>query len=258
MLEDFELKKNMSKKFFNGSKWVSKKSGEFEIIGNLNKPIYDKKGVPSYPYYLCRFNDGTIVISNRNVIKSGGTHNPNTPTVCGVGYLGIGKWKATQNGENTKEYTLWSGMLYRCYCNSKYRYNFKTYEKCTVDSSWHNFQTFCEDITSLTNYQHWKNEENWQLDKDSIVHGNTIYSKKTCMFLPLIDNVKEMNDRTRKNRLTGLTYVAYSPDGLRIEFKNQTQFAKENNLEGSSIWKCLNGSLNTHKGWRFKIKNKGE
>ena len=50
------------------------------------------------------------------------------------------------NREKTKEYTLWSGMLYRCYCDKNCRNRYKTYEDCYVDPRWFNFQNFCEKI----------------------------------------------------------------------------------------------------------------
>ena len=54
--------------------------------------------------------------------------------------------------------------------------------------------------------------------------------------------------------LTGLTYIGDSPTGEEYEFINQTQFAKEHNLDSDSVNKCLLGRLKSHRKWKFRIK----
>ena len=46
-------------------------------------------------------------------------------------------------------------MLQRCY-DKKYQEIQPTYKGITVNSRWHNFQVFCEDIQYLEGYQDWK------------------------------------------------------------------------------------------------------
>lgn len=95
--------------------------------------------------------------------------------VRGVGYKGVGKFKASSNH---KEYRLWSNMLTRCYY-PPYQERFPTYVGCSVDPKWHNFQDFAEWASKQSGYHN-----NWVLDKDILVKGNKTYSQDTCCFVP--------------------------------------------------------------------------
>jgi len=48
-------------------------------------------------------------------ISEGIFKNPYNPARCGLGYMGIGENKSSENGKKTKEYYIWSSMLNRCY-----------------------------------------------------------------------------------------------------------------------------------------------
>ena len=78
---------NKSKIYFNGSKWNIKKYGTIEIIAKLNRRNY----------YLCKFDDGTIVEARSSNIKAGVVKNPNYPIIYNMGYIGEGKWKSRIN-----------------------------------------------------------------------------------------------------------------------------------------------------------------
>lgn len=101
---------------------------------------------------------------------------PLTPSVYGIGYLGIGRHKADNKSKATLVYRKWSGMLGRGYCN-KYKGKNPTYKDVTVCEEWHNFQNFAQ----------WFEEnyiEGWHLDKDILQKRNKIYSPETCCFVP--------------------------------------------------------------------------
>lgn len=116
----------------------------------------------------------------RNLVK-----NPYNKSVYGIGYVGVGETPTTENGRSTRVYRLWSDMLRRCYSGeSKY----PTYSDCSVDESWHCFQTFASDIKSIEGYELWLKDHNYQLDKDVKVEGNRLYSKDTCMFITFQEN----------------------------------------------------------------------
>lgn len=127
--------------------------------------------------------------------------DPLVPTKSGVGYIGVGPHKSTNGkGKDTPEYIAWSRMLERCYT---FREQYKTYSDCSVCEEWKCFQTFSEDIKSLPGYSEWKKSKEdrslpqWELDKDSLVEGNRVYSKDTCCFITSGKNVKEAVNRTR-------------------------------------------------------------
>jgi len=68
---------NNSKKYANGSKWISNNSGEAEIIGKSDR-IFKRKGRPDEkPYFLAKFEDGTIVEVMSKELRNGRFKNPN-------------------------------------------------------------------------------------------------------------------------------------------------------------------------------------
>lgn len=125
-----------------------------------------------------KFSDGTIVqgLNYADIIK-GQIKNPNFPEICGIGFIGQGKY----NYKNYKiAYNRWRAMIKRGYCEIK---DIKqlSYLNCTISSEWHNFQ----------NYAKWFEEnyiEGWELDKDLLFKNNKHYSSKNCCFIP-----KELN-----------------------------------------------------------------
>ena len=112
--------------------------------------------------------------------KKGNVKNVFHKSVCGVGYIGDGKYKSKINGKLTKAYKYWHKMLLRCY--DPYLLNKEpTYINCYVCDEWLNFQNFSEWYED--NYYEIPNEK-VQLDKDILVKGNKIYSPETCIFVP--------------------------------------------------------------------------
>lgn len=108
-------------------------------------------------------------------------------TVYGVGYLGVGNYKARKDPQNmTKEYILWTNMLSRCY-GKPYRNNPKNsprYEDCTVCEEWHNFQNFAKWCNEQPNFGKFK----YSLDKDLTELGNTVYCPEKCYIVAPVIN----------------------------------------------------------------------
>ena len=126
--------------------------------------------------------------------KKGNVKNPYDKSVFGVGYIGDGKYKSTENGRVTKAYNIWHNMLMRCYepyCINKHI----SYKDCTVCEDWLCFQNFCKWYEE--NYYEIPNEK-MHLDKDILVKGNKTYSPETCIFLPQkINNLFIKSDTKR-------------------------------------------------------------
>lgn len=142
-----------------------------------------------------KFDGGTIVYNTSYaVFKKGGIKNLNYPSVYGIGYFGIGIYKAKINGKFTKEYSLWNGMIGRCY-TEKVRIKQPTYRDVTVCEEWHNFQNFAKWF-----YENWKPwmDETWHLDKDILCLECKVYSPKTCCFVP-----QEINKIFKKPSMSG-------------------------------------------------------
>lgn len=119
--------------------------------------------------------DSGVILSNitMEAITGGWLKNPMMPSVCGIGYMGVGKYD-TKN--SLKIYNTWNHIINRCYAESS-KEKYPTYIGCTVDPRWHNFQVFAEWFEQ--NYK-----ENFHLDKDVLLRGNKIYVSDTCCFVP--------------------------------------------------------------------------
>ena len=102
------------------------------------------------------------------------------PRVYGVGYIGKGEYKVSENGKNTRAYKTWHSMLQRCY-DEKLHEKRPTYIGCTVCDEWHNFQNFAKWYEE--NYYEIEGER-MELDKDILDKHNKIYSPDTCIFVP--------------------------------------------------------------------------
>lgn len=135
------------------------------------------------------FEDGTIVknIQYHNIV-SGGVKNNNRKSVFSIGYIGYGKYKASIKSKHTKCYSIWRGMLQRCYYEYK-GFN-SSYEDTEVCNYWHNFQNFAKWFEE--NYV-----EDWELDKDLLNPDKKIYSPSSCCFIP-----KEINCLLKEQKET--------------------------------------------------------
>jgi hypothetical protein len=109
-------------------------------------------------------------------ITRGLIDDPYRRSVCGVGCFGDGKHVSRENGEKTKKYDMWNGMIKRCYNEASLK-NYPTYERCYVIKEWLNFQTFGDwfDVNYVLGFH---------LDKDILSKDISIYSTKTCLFVP--------------------------------------------------------------------------
>lgn len=118
----------------------------------------------------------------REFRKENRLNTPYDKTICGIGYLGVGKYKATEiiNGvlRPTKEYDAWRSMIRRCYAGLKQH---KSYRDCKVSEEWHNFQNFAKWYEE--NYYEVEGER-MHVDKDIKYKDNKIYSPENCMIVP--------------------------------------------------------------------------
>lgn len=125
---------------------------------------------------------------------------PYHPLVYGVGYIGEGKYKPTKNNRITKEYSTWNNMLKRCY-NKKLQEKLHTYRGCTVCNEWKNFQVFAKWFEG-------NHVEGFHLDKDLLVNGNKVYSKKTCAFIP--QELNKFITNNKSNNTSGHIGVSWN------------------------------------------------
>ena len=131
--------------------------------------------------------------------------------VCGVG---VNDWvgNVKVDGKLIMEYTLWNGMLQRCF-SVKFKQSRPTYQEVTCSKEWLSMTTFIEDVSKMKGY----GLEGWQLDKDILQKGNKLYSKETCCFVPA-----EVNQLlTKSDRIRGEYPVGVCFDKCAGKFKAQ-------------------------------------
>lgn len=232
---------NTSRKFYTGSVWATNRFGNIKVLGQLKN---------QKSKYLVEFDDGSLVSVYGCSIGNGGIKNPNHPNVCGVGFIGQGSAVCWDKGKDTREYQAWHQMLRRCY-SLDYQKLYPTYIGCSVNSRWHNFQNFWNDIESLSGYELWKkNDIEMHLDKDIIFPGNKIYSRENCKFVTALENYSDANKR---NVVTGKTYRATRiSDGYFEDFTNMADFGRKYDMHRSNICSCVKDKSKTSKGWAFE------
>lgn len=132
-------------------------------------------------------------------LKRGNVKNPYHPSICGVGYIGIGKYTPYKDKTPIRVYNRWRAMIQRCYSDN-FQESHPTYIGCSVDEHWHNFQNFAE----------WYEEgykQDYQLDKDILIKGNKIYSPETCCLVPREINMAFVNaSKSRGTLPIGVTF----------------------------------------------------
>jgi hypothetical protein len=129
---------------------------------------------------LVKFEQGNPIKSRWRHFLNGSIVNPYDKTVLGIGYLGEGNYKSTENGKHTPQYTTWINMMKRCYDEKEIK-RYPKYKECTVAEEWYNFQIFAQWYDD--NYYEIEGET-MCLDKDILHKGNKIYSPETCIFVP--------------------------------------------------------------------------
>lgn len=122
--------------------------------------------------------------------------NPYYPSVYGVGITG-NKYPKSIDGKHTKEYSVWHGMIGRCYYE-KYRNNNIAYKDSICCEDWLLYENFYEWLHSQENFDKWLVGNKWAIDKDILIKGNKIYSPETCCLVP--QNVNSLFTKCDKNR----------------------------------------------------------
>lgn len=144
---------------------------------------------------------GELVKSTYSDFKTGNIRSHFTPTVYGVGIVGLERTK--ENGKQLKSYETWSGMLRRCY-DEMYKEKHPTYIGCKV----------CEEWKYYPNFKKWFDENYYEiegfrmnLDKDILNKGNKVYSPENCVFVPKsINSLFTKSDAKRNDLPIGVTW----------------------------------------------------
>ncbi len=212
---------------YTGNIYTTNSSGKLEITKYINKSNVEVR-------FLDTGYEKTVQMGH---IRDGKVKDPFYPSVCGVGFIGVGKYKVSTNGNITKAYTTWNNMLKRCYSEVEHRRN-PTYIGCSVHPEWHNFQTFAK----WYDKNHPIDGSKYELDKDILVNGNRVYSPETCLFVSHFENSMKASAKS---------FTFKNPEGEVIEIYNLRKFCRENKLNNGAMCQVHLGKLNQHKGWRL-------
>lgn len=153
------------------------------------------------------------------------------PIVAGIGYFGNGEYRAFCKGRSTREYTLWTHMLERCYDGTE-----PSYADVSVCTEWHNFQTFAKWCNEQPEFRF---KDRWALDKDISFFktGVAIYSPNTCFFVPAtINNLFLLREADRGDLPLGVREVS-GKYYARVQYKNKRlRSPRYKNISEASDW----------------------
>lgn len=189
-----------------------------------------------------------ILKTNSATLARGYIKDPYEPSVCGIGYLG-----ECNTPNRSQEYTLWKGLIGRCY-NPKRR-DYKNYgaKGVTVCDRWKCFANFMEDIKKIDGYDDKKfHNKELDLDKDikqsNIPINNKVYSLETCQFIS-----KHINRAivTRK-KSPNIKIISQKGDYVLETDCPVNELANKLNIKTQYITRILRGEAKTHNGWTFK------
>ena len=157
-----------SKNYSVGAQFTNSNLETCTIIGKLP----GSKSAKRATRYVVDFGDNQITRVRVQELRKGEFLNVYSPSVYGVGYMGLGDFVSSVDGVKTLEYSTWKDMMKRCYGKDQ-----GSYAAVTVTKEWHNFQNFAQ--WHRDNYV-----DGYHLDKDLKDYDARIYSPETCVFIP--------------------------------------------------------------------------
>lgn len=171
MAGKFGKNKGKSGVYYNGSLWPQVHNEILEIVEFQGNSRFSVK-----------FEDSPVFTTTAKSIRDGTVRNRNIKLVCGVGFIGYGKYVAKFEGNDTEAYVVWRGIIRRCY-DPKYRFSSKYLHKGVyVEENWHNFQNFANWFYSCLSKMPKEYKTKFDVDKD--LKLGCCYSEDNCILLP--------------------------------------------------------------------------
>lgn len=232
----------MSSKYI-GNTYTSEAGQDFKVIGV--KTIKDSSGKGHTSYYVKFIESGYETWTSATSISRQRIKDRLYPSLCGIGKIG---YASITNNE--KAYSVWAGMIVRCY-----DINEITHKKgASVCDRWHRFDYFLEDLPKVDGYVKEPFEKGLitldRYKKQINTSDKIVYSLETCTFLTLKESHMYRKHKSLKS------FIATSPDGETFDVTGIRQFAKKHNINHAGIVQCLNGKQKQCKGWKFSRTSK--
>jgi hypothetical protein len=182
-------------------------------------------------------------------IKSGGIRCLLTPSVYGIGYYGVGEYKAKVGNKNTSVYDRWRNMIRRCYNEKDKAYINYGAKGIRVANEWHNFQNYAGWYYSQCGVLTLNPEDNkYQVDKDitSVDGESKIYSSLTCRLVTRQENNEEASAKE---------WIFINPNGVIVTIYNLKKYCTQHKLNASMMRLVFNSGQKQYKGWTIPCKN---
>lgn len=120
---------------------------------------------------------GFEVKTSVSVLRKGLVKDKSLPSVQGAGCLdGL---PTHANGIMRKDYSVWSGILERCY-SPRFQKEGSAYNGCTVSDNFKSFAFFSNWCKAQVGF----GENGFAIDKDILSNCQKHYSEDTCLFVP--------------------------------------------------------------------------
>ena len=145
----------------------------------------------------------------------------------------------------TKLYNIYHNIKYRCYNPNHHEFHNYGGKGITMSEEWLGENGFLM-------FYNWALENGYKegLTIDRI-DSNKNYESSNCQWITRSENTIKSNKICQHRKANKGRYYGVSPDGVRYEFDNASQFSKEHNLNDSMIRRVANKERKTHKGWIF-------
>lgn len=134
--------------------------------------------------------------------------------VLKYGWINTRRYPTREFGKKTKATQLWENIKLRCNELGKVRCKERQYSYKEVHC--------CDEWKDCSNFTEWFHEQKrnglyrdgWELDKEILSHGNTLYSPNTCCFVPAEINKKfvKLRPNSGVGRSRGKFYARINED----------------------------------------------
>ena len=142
-----------------------------------------------------------------------------------------------------KTYNLWKDMLRRCNDKEFQQKSGRTYVGCKVCEEWYILSNFVRDIKTLENYELWRANKRYSIDKDIKIPGNKLYSKETCIFTTVADNSRDAMKRNPQAIKIATEYhkmpITLSKNGKTLRFNSQKEACDFLGARPDAIATCI-------------------
>ena len=179
-----------SKLKYEGHVFTSNDGGEFVIVRYTSKTEVLVRFIAS----------GYEKLTSMSCIRRGCIKDKLRKGIFGVGISDLNV-ALHSNPEVYRLYSLWCGMLERCYDENS-RQLYPAYNNCYVDQSLHSFTNFYECVKHMVGHNSKDLKSRYfQMDKDLLSDGKKVYSKNTICFLPHEINAFLTNRKSLRGKL---------------------------------------------------------